>query len=363
MFAVEDRAAQLCWRTLPAGSHRIEVGDVSLPVDAADAARPSAVTVTGLTGGARYDVRLDGRHVARFKTLESPPGAELFRFATVNDLHLGDDKFGVLGTIREREVQREAPADRCARAALDEALAWGAQTIIVKGDLVAKGEPEQWEAAGRLLSSLPVPVHTLYGNHEVNHVAYDGGHLLAEHGVDVAHEPAMTDVPGVRIVLLPTVVPDAGHGQVGPEARARVADLVAGAPGAAFVAMHHYPQRFRIPNAWPPGIPGDQAKPLLDAITAANPATLVASGHSHRHRRHHHGPLTIAEIGSTKDYPGTWAGYVVHEGGIRQVVYRVARPDAIAWTELTRRAVFGLWGRWSPGLRNHRCFTHAWPER
>jgi hypothetical protein len=90
---------------------------------------------------------------------------------------------------------------------------------------------------------------------------------------------------------------------------------------------------------------------------------MMSSGHTHRHRRHHHGPIVVTETGSTKDYPGTWTGYAVHEGGIRQVTRRVTEPDAIAWTEHTRWAMAGWWGEWSPGPRSHRCFTHVWPAR
>jgi hypothetical protein len=43
------------------------------------------------------------------------------------------------------------------------------------------------------------------------------------------------------------------------------------------------------------------------------------------------------------------------------VVRRVAEPSAIAWTERSGRAIGGLWRWWSPGLRSHRCFSHAWP--
>ena len=69
-----------------------------------------------------------------------------------------------------------------------------------------------------------------------------------------------------------------------------------------------------------------------------------------------------AETGSPKDYPGTWTGYVVHEGGVRQVVRRVAEPDCIRWTEHTRQLAFGAWGRWSPGSLADRCFVHAWSD-
>ena len=110
-----------------------------------------------------------------------------------------------------------------------------------------------------------------------------------------------------------------------------------------------------------PGAPVPMAKRFLDAVAAAAPAALVVSGHTHRHRLRHRGPLAIAETGSPKDYPGTWTGYVVHERGLRQVTRRVARPDAIPWTEHSRWAGFGLWGLWSRGTLPHRCFTLHWP--
>ena len=110
----------------------------------------------------------------------------------------------------------------------------------------------------------------------------------------------------------------------------------------------------------PVGVPPAEARQFLDALAAANPHTLVSSGHTHRHRRRHHGPVTITEVGSTKDFPGTWAGYDVHEGGIVQTVRRIADPSAIRWTDHTRRAAAGLWSRWAPGRLGDRCFTRTW---
>jgi Icc protein len=71
----------------------------------------------------------------------------------------------------------------------------------------------------------------------------------------------------------------------------------------------------------------------------------------------------VTEVGSTKDYPGVWAGYKVFEGGIIQLVRRTSDPDVMAWTEATRRAVNGQWRRWSPGRMADRCFTVDWPAR
>jgi hypothetical protein len=70
----------------------------------------------------------------------------------------------------------------------------------------------------------------------------------------------------------------------------------------------------------------------------------------------------VTEVASTKDHPGVWAGYAVYEGGIIQVVRRILHPDAMGWTELTRRAAGGAWGPYASGRLSDRCFTHVWPR-
>lgn len=127
------------------------------------------------------------------------------------------------------------------------------------------------------------------------------------------------------------------------------------------VVVHHQPQRWRTPNQYPPGIPGPEARRLLDALAEANRATILVAGHTHRNRRHQHGPVVVAEVGSTHHYPGQWAGYAVYEGGIRQVVQRIAAPEVISWTEGTFWSLGGIWGLWAAGTLRQRCFSHPWP--
>lgn len=365
IFAVEDTSIQVCWRSLPSGPVTVEAGGVVVEADATGG--PGAATCAGLSPGTDVDVHVTagGRrhHAGQVRTLVPPPGRELYRFVTLNDLHIGEKAFGYLHTMRERSSPPVAYPERCARAALSEARAWGAQRLVLKGDITDQGSADQWAIAGRIAADSGLPTNVVLGNHDVRKGSVDAAAALAPFGLEAPDGPAAVDVPGLRIVTLPTAVAGLGPGYVHAPARQKVAELVGAAPGAAFVAMHHYPQRWRVPNVYPPGITGPMAKALLDAVAEANPATLVTSGHSHRHRRHHHRHLTVAEIGSPKDYPGAWAGYVVYEGGIRQVVRRVADPDAMAWTEYTRWALLGLWGRWSPGIRSHRCFTITWPPR
>jgi len=305
--------------------------------------------------------------VERVTTLVPPPGRLLYRFATVNDIHLAERGFGVTHDIEDAWPAASEGAEpytwRCVRAAIDEATRWGAQALVVKGDITSDGAPAEFRAAGELLAAIRAPVLTIFGNHEFHDPITDGRPILAEYGIDVPRDPWAHDLPGIRLVLVDTGRPYQRAGRVDAAQRAAVAALVADAPGAAFVALHHQPQRWRLPNQYPPGIAAPESQLLLDAIVAANPATFVATGHTHRHRRHQHGPLPVAEIGSTKDYPGAWAGYAVHEGGIRQVVRRIAEPGVISWTESTARALGGVWGRWSPGVLRERCFTHVWPQR
>ena len=101
----------------------------------------------------------------------------------------------------------------------------------------------------------------------------------------------------------------------------------------------------------------------MEALIGSNRATFVSCGHRHRNRRYAYGRISITEVGSTKDYPGVWAGYKVYESGLVQMVRRTSRQDVIAWTEATRRAMNGQWSRWSPGRLEDRCFTVDWPEK
>lgn len=368
VFAVEDTSAQVVWRGLPEGSV-VEAGDARAPVGSGNGDSSGAVSLDGLPPATSVDLTVqrpgNGRRlVATFRTLDPPPGRLLCRFATVNDIHVGERAFGVLRTMKvpARPVS-ETYSAVCARAALDEAVAWGAESILVKGDLTYHGLPEQWEEAGRMLRSLPVPVRAVLGNHDVGSRAVDGRVALAAHDVQIPHEPLTTDLPGIRVVLAHSELRARSGGRVARAQRGRVSELLRDAEGPAYLGFHHYLQRHQWPTFYPRGIPGDQARALLDTVVAANPSTFVSTGHSHRNRRRQYGPLVITEIGATMHYPGTWAGYAVHEGGIRQVVRRVTAAAAFRWTERTRWVGLGLWWLWTPGLPADRCFTHIWPAR
>ncbi len=381
LFAVEDTTIQLSWDRRGLGATRLEVGDRRIDIPARPG--PDAIVVTHLDPSSeiRWIDRSGWRRpVAR--TLPRLAGPELFRFATISDMHFGERSFGYRSTIVERPRPEQLHPERATRAALAELTAWGAEMLVIKGDITHGGKPRQWESFAEVLAGSDLPVVMIPGNHDAGegypHESRQRRRAgddppdrqppiaVAEARARLGLEPAgpvqVVDVPGLRILALDTTVADKRVGQLAHltnQAATRAAEVET----PVFVAVHHQLLSLPVAHHPPPGIPAGQSRAFLDRLHAANPAVFVTSGHTHRHRRRMHGTIVLTEVGSPKDYPGTWAGYVVHEGGIRQVVRRVAAPDVLAWTDRTARAALGAWGRWSPGTLDARCFTHVWPTR
>jgi 3',5'-cyclic-AMP phosphodiesterase len=361
LFAVEPSAVQLTWVAVVPGPLRVRLADRELLVDSDGG--PGGVVIDDLTPATTH--RIDVESAQRTwsltaRTPRSPSGEELFRFATVSDIHVGLDHFGLSRRMREREPADPPHPIRCGSAALAEAAAWGAEYLVVKGDLVDRSRPEEWNAADRLLAATTLPTAFVPGNHEVKRDRpMDAPSPLPESGVEIVEHVSHHDVPGIRIVLVNCTVDGRGHGAVA-HLIDDVCDAAAGTGLPVLVAMHQHPQRFELPWFWPPGIPGSEGRRFLDAIGRANPRVLVTSGHTHRNRARRHGPITVTEVGSTKDFPGVWAGYTVREGGITQTVRRTMARGAMGWTEYSRRAVLGIWGRWSMGSLADRCVVVNW---
>jgi 3',5'-cyclic-AMP phosphodiesterase len=368
VFAVEDTSAQLLVGPGEPGTVTARVDDRDHIADLGAAG--GVVEIVDLAPGRTHRCVVGGAGLDRPLTLEldtlaPPPGEELARLATVSDIHLGLETFDLGGRLREVDPPGGAGhPERCLRAATAELVGWGAQRLVVKGDVTQRSQAREWRDAGRLLGAVAVPTHVMVGNHDVE--GHPGGLRVSDgarlSGLDLHVDVDHVDLQGIRLVLAATTEPGKSKGRLPADRAARVVERLVDAPGPALVCLHHYLQATPVAWFWPPGVPLVQSHRFLAAAAAANPATLLTSGHTHRHRRRTHGPLVLTEVGSPKDYPGTWAGYVVHEGGIRQVVRRVAAPDCQEWLSRTRGAVFGLWGRWSPGRLEDRCFTHRWPS-
>ena len=364
VFGTGTTWIQLTWSALGPGPVEIRCGERTVALHADGG--PGAITVADLPAGSAHRIHIGGSGLPdpvaplEARTLLPPPGELLHRIATVSDTHIGSRSTGFLHTIVEKPQPEEAHPVRCARAALREARTWGADELIVKGDLVDHSQPEWWAQAASVLDELDVPISVVPGNHAWSGRGdCDPAAGLARHGLQLVTGVHHVDRPGIRVVLLDSSIPGEDPGRVSDVLDSTLA-LAHGTDLPLLVAMHHQPTRWPVPTYLPAGIPGPEAGHLLRALGQANPRTLVTSGHTHRHRRRHVGPVTVTEVGSTKDFPGTWAGYEVYEGGIVQTVHRIAEPSCIRWTDHTRRAALGVWQLWSPGRLGDRCFTRTW---
>ncbi len=369
VFAVEDTTAQLTWRGMAAGSLHLRAAGTGVAADLEVEAGPGAIVLAGLPPDRTITIHASGSALAghepatlHARTLPSLPGEELFRLATISDLHLGARGFGHRGTIVE-PVGGDLPHPfRCATAAVEDAARWGAQRLVVKGDTTNRGAVDEWRAYAGLVAAAPFPVDAIPGNHDRGYRPATPGlvpeEAAAVFGLSIASPLLIRDVPGLRVVLLDSTTAGRNRGHVA----SLIADAVdatrdAGPAGSVLIVLHHQLHRYAVAEGWPLGVDHAESRDLLERLGAVHPRVLVTSGHTHRHRRWDHAGTVSTQVGSTKDFPGVWAGYVAHEGGLRQVVRRVERPDCLAWTDQTRRAAFGVW-RWvAPGRLSSRCFT------
>ena len=362
VFAVEDTTAQLVWSQLGPGAVEVTAGRFRTVVDHPGGA--GAVEIRGLAPGATQGVVVRAPtgevHRRRVRTLPAPPGDELFRFATVNDLHLGRGEHGLRGHLPHGDREAANHPFTAAVDAIAEALDWGAQLLVAKGDICDESHDWTWEQAAKLLADVPVPVALLPGNHDTGRLrSLDPVAGATRHGLTLTRGIDHVDVPGLRVVLVDSARDGIGWGQVARHADA-AASLARDAEGGVFVATHHQAQRFPFPTYWPHGIPGPEAGRFARAVVSANPRAMASSGHTHRCRVRGVAGLTWSEVAATNHFPAVWAGYRVFEGGLMQVVRRTATPGTLAWSEHTRDALRGIWALWATGTLSDRCFTLRW---
>ena len=316
----------------------------------------------------------DGLRVARFENLEPateydilgervttmarPSGELLCTIATVNDVHFGEVEAGRLGSSDLGPIQR-VPAGATPypevmnQAAVVEIAAAEPAAVIVKGDITADGEDDEF-AAFEACYRPPFGdrLHAVRGNHD------------AYRGQDRYGGDRWIDLPGAAIALIDTTTPFHTGGRFLPE-QAEWLDAHAAASTVPVIVMGHHPQVL--------GRPGEEMSDnpdfnlSLEATAALNEVferrlSIVAytAGHTHGHRvQRAAGGVPSIEIGCVKDFPGTWAEYQVYDGGILQIVHRISSPEALGWSEQCRGlyADFGVdYTAFGLGRLDHRCF-------
>jgi len=306
--------------------------------------------------GLEPDTEYVHRDVA-FRTLVRPHGALRCRFATVNDVHFGEQEAGRIDDHELGPIKRPAPGappfpETMNRAAAAELAAADLAAVIVKGDLTSDGTAEEF-AAFEDCYRRPFGdrLHVVRGNHD------------AYRGQDEYAGDRWIDLPGVAVALLDTTIPCSSTGHLTAE-QLDWLDAGAAASTVPVIAMGHHQQWVggnRSADYF--GIDPDASEGLADVMLRRPALIAYTAGHTHRHRvRWIDGRLPTVEVGCVKDFPGTWAEYRVHDGGILQVVHRVSSPEALAWSEECRDlyADFGVdYSAYAMGTLADRCFAIA----
>jgi 3',5'-cyclic-AMP phosphodiesterase len=305
-------------------------------------------------------VRVDGLRPDRehtvegvtFRTLPRPGGERLATVATVSDLHLGETECGRHEDGNRVPPRRPEPGEppypeTLARAAAAEIAAADPDVLVAKGDLTSWGSRDELAA---FLSIFQAPfegrLHWTHGNHDTS----------SRSELDPCPPTELVKVPGARLALVNTARPAEVGGRVDEEQLAWLDDLGADGDTPVIVFGHHplYDHA-----SFTAGIDPDDSARLVE-LFARRPALVgYFAGHTHRNlvrRMPETGDVPWAEIGATKDYPGVWAEYRIHEGGVMQVVHRISSPEALAWTDRTREMFGGLYPSYSFGALDDRCF-------
>ncbi|MGC9271169.1 phosphodiesterase [Acidiphilium sp.] len=153
--------------------------------------------------------------------------------------HLSDLHIRPFGLPANRVVETNMMAERAVRQLARLAPA----AVVITGDLTDSGEIEEYAELRRLLEGrLGCPIYVVPGNHD--HRGHCRTALATWPGVtcDPAFVQYTADIGDLRLIMLDSVVPGAGHGELCPRRLAFLeAALMAAADRPVLIGLHHPP--------------------------------------------------------------------------------------------------------------------------
>jgi predicted phosphodiesterase len=309
-------------------------------------------------------------------TLPAPRAREVASFATLNDLHFGEPRFGGVllpngdmqdepgaGVVREGDT--DVPYWRFMNEdAIEEINAQGVDLAVIKGDIADVGRKDQFEEAARAFARFRMPHHAFLGNHDYYGVlageAVDGYALLGQ-----PRAPRGLDLGGWRLLLLETAEPGEHHGVFADDRLRWLAAQLAETRERrlpTLLLMHHHPVPPEHADGYPNSIGLNPLHSLrLFALIGRHPQVKgVLIGHTHRNRVRRYeaaGGAPFVEVNCTKDYPGGWAHYRLYEdGSFRQETRRTASARALEHSTRCRDLFAGGYRRFALGGLAARSF-------
>jgi 3',5'-cyclic-AMP phosphodiesterase len=297
-----------------------------------------------------------------FRTLARPAGELLCRFATVNDVHIGEIEAGLIEgmemgpTFCAEEGDPPYP-EMMSRGAISEIQAIDPAAVVVKGDLTSRGTEEEYGQFRDLYEpAFGDRLHVVRGNHD----SYYGATFASD-------APFTVELPGVVLAVIDTAREHHAAGAVTDGTLSWLRELASGLADRGddrpvLVFGHHHvwnPESEQRPESYF-GVNPDDSEALV-ALVAEHPNIRgYFAGHTHRNRVRRFTTtrdVPWVEVASVKEYPGAWAEYRVYETGILQIMRRIARPECMAWSEKTRHMYAGMYADYAFGELADRCFV------
>jgi Icc protein len=136
--------------------------------------------------------------------------------------------------------------------------------VVVTGDIADNADPREYALAAELLAPLPMPVHTIPGNHD------DASAFAA---------PATTLAGGIRLILCDSTIPGQAGGRLDV---GWVGDQLGDEAAPAILAVHHPPFAIGIPALDEIGMAVADAAALGELLARRPQVQRVICGHVHR---------------------------------------------------------------------------------
>ncbi|HET8588146.1 MAG TPA: metallophosphoesterase [Nakamurella sp.] len=211
-------------------------------------------------------------------------------------VHLSDTHLTPPGVSYNGVIDADAALDR-AVGVLREAVTGGAwiDAIVASGDLTDTGDPDAYRRLRAKLESLDLPVIWATGNHDVRTAFH-------EHVLDLPDvtEPVLQvhDLSGLRVLVLDSTVPGAGHGMLRADHLDELTDALSGrAEHGSIVVLHHAPIPPPSPLLAYFALHRDSRAALARAISGSD-VRLVLAGHHHLAQSGMLGGVPVAVAGS-----------------------------------------------------------------
>jgi 3',5'-cyclic-AMP phosphodiesterase len=198
------------------------------------------------------------------------------RFAQISDLHIkppGELAYGKVDTasLLGRAIDRL------------NALGNSLDAVLITGDLVDRGKPEEYRHLRTYLDQLHAPCYLMVGNHDdrhalretfADHAYLQDGNTFVQYGVDIG---------ALRIIALDSLIEGASAGTLCDERLAWLDMELAQSRGRpVVVALHHPPFSTGIGHMDNILLERDASRQLADIVRAHPNVERVLSGHLHR---------------------------------------------------------------------------------